>query len=65
MKGGDSARLSEGQTSARPLITVSHYALTAAFRGLEKWTCHSGNSSGLAGCRELTVPEHLAEIRAC
>lgn len=62
---GDGTRRVQGQTSAGLLITVGNNALTAAFLGLEKWSCHSGNSSELVGYREWTVPEHLAQIRAC
>lgn len=53
---------------ARPRRTTNYHqqkALTADALGLEKWMCHSGNSSGLVGYRELTMPEHLAQIRAC
>lgn len=62
---GDSTRRIQGQTSAGLLITVGTNALTAAFLGSEKWTRQLGNGSDLVGYRELTMPEHLAQIRAC
>lgn len=61
---GDSAGRA-GRTAAGPLITLGNNAPTAAFWGLEKWTCHLGKRSELVRYREGTVPEHLAQIRAC